>query len=130
MDRALIVIGILVAAGVFGVLWRARRANRANAIATRVDTTALGLSPDARSVVLFKGPLCHDCQLWAQALDERSVDYRAVDIVDERELSARHGISAVPVVLVVEAGSGAVLQRYTHGPTLEDVRRVIGALGA
>lgn len=129
MDRALIVIGIVVAAIVFGVLWRAKRASRSEAIATRVDTAALGLSSEARSVVLFKGPLCHDCQLWAQALDAAELPYRAVDVVEDRDLCARHGISAVPVVLVVEPDSGTVVQRYTHGPSPDDVRRVGDAIG-
>lgn len=129
MDRLILVLAIVAAVVVLGVLWRRHREQRDAAIADRVDLVALALPTDARAaVVLFKGPLCHDCQLWAAALDERAIPYRAVDVVGERELATRHGVSATPVVLVADTATGGVLQRYTEAPAEADVRRVGSAI--
>jgi glutaredoxin len=129
MDRLILVVAIVASVAVLGVLWRRQREQRDAAIADRVDLIALGLPTDAgAAVVLFKGPLCHDCQLWAAALDERSVPYRAVDVVGERELATGHGVAATPVVLVADTATGAVLQRYTEAPDEASVRRVRSAV--
>lgn len=130
MDRLILVIAIVAAVVVLGILWRRQREQREAAIADRVDLVALGLPTDAAAaVVLFKGPLCHDCQLWAAALDERAIPYRAVDVVGERELAVRHGVAATPVVLIADTTTGAVLQCYTDAPADADVRRVGAAIG-
>lgn len=129
MDRLILVLAIVAAVVVLGVLWRRQREQRDAAIADRVDLAALTLPTDAAAaVVLFKGPLCHDCQQWAAALDEKAIPYRAVDVVGERDLAVRHGVVATPVVLVADTATGSVLQRYTEAPAEADLRQVRSAL--
>jgi hypothetical protein len=121
MDRVLVVVALVALVVLAAAALRWRRA----AAPERVDPSELGLPGEAPvAVVGFSSRLCLPCQRWEEALGDRGIPFRKVDVGARPELARRYGIRATPVVLAVRLPAGEVVEAFHDDPRDDELERL------
>ena len=96
----------------------------------RVDPADFGLGPgDGTVAVLFKSPYCLSCQRWWEELSAAGAPTTPVDVRERPDLASRYAVRHTPLVLAVDAASGAVVAVHRDDPDPETVRDVLRLVG-
>jgi Domain of unknown function (DUF4395) len=92
----------------------------------RVDPSDFDLRPDDGTVaVLFKSPYCLACQRWSDELSAAGAPTALVDVSQRPDLASRYAVRHTPLVLAVDAASGAVAAVHRDDPEPSALREVL-----
>lgn len=120
MDRALLLVVIVVAVSVISVI--ARAAIRRRHHLEQIDT--VDFEPGSK-VVVFTSPYCHGCRQWLDALSEDEVVAHAIDIGERPEAAAKYRISSTPRVAVIDDTGGVLREFNHHSPRRSDLDQIL-----
>ena len=76
-----------------------------------------------KEILVFTGEWCSNCSPWKKMLDEKGVQYTAIDIdTDEgAALAQKHGVRALPTTLIFRDG---YLDRKIVGVQLNSLKEM------
>ncbi|TDE01450.1 thioredoxin family protein [Jiangella asiatica] len=132
MTEVLIVVGVLVAASLFGLWWQRRdgRVVEATVNDERLGPAELGTDLGSRAtLVQFSTAFCQPCRaaratLAHVARDTDGVVHVEIDAEHHLDLVRRLNILRTPTTLILDA-HGRVVRRASGAPRLADVRAAL-----
>lgn len=131
--RALVVLGVVAAAGVLGWWWRHRdgRVREGAGAFDRERLAQIGLRPEGAEALglLLSSPSCAPCRTVREILGELAEErdrfrWVSVDAAEHLELARRHGVMRVPTLFVLTPG-GRILARTSGVPARHELAGII-----
>lgn len=68
-------------------------------------------------VIKFEAAWCNPCKVATNVLNDKGIDFEAIDIEAEKELTEQFGILSIPTVVVLDSDNQEV-DRYVGLPNI------------
>ncbi|MEC1437352.1 glutaredoxin family protein [Bacillus sonorensis] len=78
-------------------------------------------------LIKLEQPSCNPCQLVSNYLNEKGIDYEAIDVTERPEVAAEYGVMGVPVIILLDEKGDEVKRSSGFKPDeLDKIVEIVG----